>query len=233
MWRFMVSIGLILALGGGVARASAIGLFVSGFPTTYRPGSTLIFDVGLQGAADLNAYDVGLALNSNKGTAGSDFAFVGSPGTTRPADGADRYVFDADLSVAPFGFVATADKVAGTNTALLSLSDFLESGQSVADASPNTMLATVVIETTAAAGNLTLSFDGSPLELLTPGGQAVNGFGTLAANLGSFNPPTAVAQVPEPATFTLLCAVLGLAGTAAGWRRRSWIARRARAGKSR
>ena len=170
-------------------------------------GSTLTFDVGLTGVTDLNAYDVGLALTSSKGTAGTDFYFVGSPGTVAPPS---DYVFGPALSVTPYGFAATADEILGTNTSLLSLSDFLESGGSVSDASPNTMLAAVVIRTTPEAGNLTLSFDGTPLQLLTPGGQAATGYSTLAANLASFNPPPATVA-PEPTTLALLCGPL-LAG---------------------
>jgi len=200
-----------------------MGLSVNGFPTTYTPGSTLTFEVEITGAADLNAYNVGLELNSSKGTAGNDFYFEGSPSTYRPLAGTNRYVFDSGPAVSPVGFVATADKIASTNTALLNLSDFLYEGEFVSDASPDAMLATVVIGTTAGAGDLTLSFDGSVLELLAPNGQAVPAFSTLEANLNSFNPPPAVA-VPEPASFTLLCApmlagiVIGLVGY--GFRRR-------------
>ncbi len=204
MWRHLGSIGLILTLGGAVARASTINLSVSGLPTTYVPGSTLTFDVGLSGATDLNAYNVGLDLTSDKGTAGTDFYFVGSPSTARPPDGADSYVFDSGLGVSPIGFVATSDTVLGTNTALLNLSDFLATGQSVSDASPNTMLATAIIKTTPAAGDLTLSFDGSVLELLTPGGQPVPGPYDI------INPPPVAATVPEPTSLALLCSLLGL-----------------------
>ena len=101
----------------------------------------------------------------------------------------------------------------GTNTALLSLSDFLASGETVSDTSPNTMLATVVVGTTPAAGDLTLSLDGSVLELLTPGGQPVAGYETLAANLNSSNPPPVAAAVPEPSSMLLLAiAALAAAG---------------------
>ena len=124
-------------------------------------------------------------MNSSKGTAGTDFYFVGSPATARPPDGANSYIFDSALAVSPIGFAATADEYLGTNTGLLSLSDFLESNQFVEDDGSDTMLATVLVKTTPAAGNLTLSFDGSVLELLTPDGQPVPGFGNLAANLES------------------------------------------------
>ena len=170
-------------------------------------------------AMDLNSYNVGLTLTSDKGTAGTDFYFEGSPTTDRPPDSANTYVFAADLSVSPFGFVATADKELGTNTALLSLSDFLDSGQFITDASPNTMLATVVIGTTSRTGDLTLRFDSSVLELLTPDWQPVPGSSTLAANLDSFDPPV-VTQVPEPSSIALLCPLLGLCGIAIGWRKR-------------
>ena len=213
MWRQLGSIGLILILGGAAARASTIGLSLSGLPATYTPGSTLTFEVGLTGAADLNSYNVGLDLTADKGTAGTDFYFVGSPGTTRPPDGAGSYVFDSGLGVSsPFGFCATADEDLGTNTALLSLSDFLASGETVSDTSPNTMLATVVVGTTPAAGDLTLSLDGSVLELLTPGGQPVAGYETLAANLNSSNPPPVAAAVPEPSSMLLL-AIAGAGGS--------------------
>ena len=125
MWRHLGLMGLILILGGA-ARAGTIVLSISNFPSTYTPGGTFTFDVGLSGAADLNSYNVGLDLTSSAGTAGADFSFVGSPGTYRPADGANRYIFDSGQGVSsPFGFVATADTIPSTNTALLSLSDFL------------------------------------------------------------------------------------------------------------
>ena len=215
MWRHLRSMSLILVLGAPWAKADTFGLAVSGFPTTYTPGSTFAFDVELSDVADLNAYDVGLELNSSKGTAGVDFYFEGSPVTYRPPDSARRYVFDSGLSVAPVGFVATADKILSTNTTLLNLSDFLPSGQFVSDAGQYNTLASVVIGTTPAAGDLTLSFDGRVFELLAPNGQAVPGYSTLAANLGSFNPQPAIAQVPEPASLTLLCAAL-LVGLAVG-----------------
>jgi hypothetical protein len=200
MWRQIGSLGLILVLAGASARAATIDLFVNGFPTAYTPGGTITFQVELSGATDLNAYDVGMELNSSKGTAGMDFYFEGSPETFRPPDGSNSYVFDSDLGVsAPFGFVAAPDTIAGTNTALLSLSDFLASGQSVPDASPETMLATVAVKTTPAAGNLTLSFDPSVLELLNPAYQTVPG--TVIS-------PTYTATVPEPSSFALLGAAL-------------------------
>ena len=215
MWRHLGSIGLILILGCAAASADVIGLSVSGLPTTYTPGSTLTFDVGLTGATDLNAYNVGLDLNSTAGTAGTDFYFEGQPSTYRPPDGANMYVFDSGLGVSsPFGFVATPDTILGTNTATLNLSDFIATGQSVSDASPNTTLATVVIGTTPAAGNLTLSFDGSVLELLTPGGQTVPG------TISSPNPPPVIAQTPEPSTLALLSVgAISLVGYSS-WRRR-------------
>ena len=218
MCRTFGSIGLILTLWAVPCTANTIGISVSGLPTTYIPGSTLTFVVGLTGAMDLNSYNVGLVLTSDKGTAGTDFYFEGSPTTDRPPDSANTYVFDANLSVSPFGFVATADRELGTNTALLSLSDFLDSGQFVTDASPNTMLATVVIGTTYRAGDLMLRFDSSVLELLTPDWQPVPGFSTLAANLDSFDPPV-ITQVPEPSSVALLCPLLGLWGIAIGWQR--------------
>ena len=223
MVRYLGSIGLILILGGASVRAdTGITPSVSGLTTTYTPGNTLTFEVGLTGATNLNSYNIALDLTSNKGTAGTDFYFLGSPGTYPPASGANSYVFDSGLGVSsPCGFVATADTVLSTNTALLNLSDFLDEGEFVSDSGSDTMLATVLLKTTPAAGNLALSFDGSVLELLTPEGQPVSGFGTLAANLNSFNLP-AVAPVPEPGTLALLT-VAGIIA-AAGWRRKkgSW-----------
>ena len=219
MRRILGSIGLILVLGGAAARASDLAISVSGFPTTYTPGHTISVEVGLSGAVDLNAYNVGLELNSSKGTAGSDFSFEGSPNTVQAPAGS--YVFDSAQGVSsPFGFVATPDTIPGTNTALLSLSDFLASGEMVLDQSPYTVLATVDIATTPAAGNLTLSFDGTPLELLTPAGQPVNGFSTLSSDLASFNPPPVIAQTPEPGTFALLAVdAIGFVACVL-WRRR-------------
>ena len=201
MWRHLASIGLILVLGGAAARGDTISLSVTGLPATYTPGSPLTFEVGLAGAADLNSYDVGLDLTSNKGTAGADFYFAGSPSTYRPPDSANSYVFGSNLGVSsPFGFVATPGTFPGTNTATLNLSDFIASGQSVSDSGSNTMLATVVIGTTPAAGDLMLSCDGSLLELLDPNGQ------TVAGSINISNPPTVVAQTPEPSTLVLLTA---------------------------
>jgi len=219
MWRSLGSIGLILILAGAAARAHAsISLSVIGLPAYYSPGSPLTFEVGLSGATDLNSYTVGLDLNSNKGTAGTDFYFVGSPTTVQAP--ASSYVFSSSLSVTNNGFVATADEIPSTNTALLTLSDFLNSSGSVADASPYTMITTVTIETTHAAGNLSLSFDGTVLELQEPGGQNVAGFSTLLANLASFNPPTVVA-IPEPTSFTVFGTLLLLAGVYIRSRRKS------------
>ena len=216
MWRKFGSIGLILVLGCATASAEdTITLSVSGLATTYTPGSTLTFKVGLSGAANLNSYNVGLDLTSSKGTAGTDFYFEGSPNTYRPPDSANSYIFDSGLGVSsPFGFVATADTIPATNMDLLSLSDFVENNQFVLDEFPDTTLATVVIGTTVNAGNLTLSFDGSVLDLLDPNGQTVPG------SINSSNPPPVVAQTPEPTSITLLCTFLGLAGVAIGWRQR-------------
>ena len=220
MWRYLASSLLILLFGYSTASPNTpISLSVSGLPAKYVPGSTLTCDVELTGATDLNAYNVGLELTSDWGKAGTDFYFLGSPDTQRPSDAANDYVFDSGFSVSPIGFVATADTDLGTNTALLSLSDFLAVGQGVSDASPDTMLATVVIRTSSEAGDLTLGLDGTALELLTPAGQPVPGFSTLAANLSSFNPQP-VTVVPEPSTFALLCPLLGLAGIAAVRRRK-------------
>jgi hypothetical protein len=199
------------------ARAHAsISLSVIGLPASYSPGSPLTFEVGLSGAADLNSYTVGLDLNSDKGKAGTDFYFVGSPTTVQSP--ASSYVFSSSLSVTNNGFVATADEISSTNTALLTLSDFLNRSGSVADASPYTMLATVTIETTRAAGDLSLSFDGTVLELQQPGGQDVVGFDTLEENLASFNPP--VVLTPEPTSLTVFGTLLLLAAVVVGWRPR-------------
>ena len=221
MWRHLGSIGLILVLGCTEADANSIGLTVSDFPTTYTPGSELTFQVGLSGATGLNEYDLGLDLNSTAGTAGSDFYFEGPPATYRPPDGAGSYVFDSGLGVSsPFGLMATPGTFPATKTATLNLSDFLANGQSVQDAGSYTTLATVVIGTTPAAGNLALSFDGYLLEVLDVNGNPVPGFTALQANLDSFNPPTVITQTPEPSTFALLAA--GALGFAAyGWRRRA------------
>ncbi len=220
MWRHLASGGLILILGGVLARADTIDMSVSGLTTTYTPGSTLTLEVGLTGATNLNAYNVGLDLNSSNGTAGTDFYFEGSPSTDRPPDGANSYVFDSALGVSsPFGFVATPGTLPGTNTATLNLSDFLATGQSVQDAGSSTLLATVVIGTTPTAGNLTLRFDGNLLELLDPNLNPVSGFSYLQTNLESFNPPTVIAQTPEPSTRALFAAgAIGLLGY--GLRRR-------------
>ena len=104
--------------------------------------------------------------------------------------------------------------------AFLNLSDFIATGQTVADSDSDTMLATVVVETTAKAGDLTLSFDGTALELLDPNLNPVSGFSDLQANLNSFNPATVIAQTPEPSTFVLLgAAAICLIGYGS-WRRR-------------
>jgi hypothetical protein len=218
MWRHFGSIGVILICAGAAARADAsISLSVIGLPTTYNPGNALTFEVGLTGAADLNYYTVGLDLTSNKGTAGADFYFASNT-VQAPAN---TYVFSPSLGVSsPFGFAATTDKVSSTNTALVTLSDFLATGQSVADASPYTMLATVTIYTTPKAGNLKLSFDGGSLDLYQPDGiTPVKGFGDLEANLASFD-PTPVVAVPEPASFAVFGTLFLLAGVAVGWRHR-------------
>ena len=211
MWRSFGSIGLILILVGTAARAHAsISLSVIGLPANYSPGNPLSFEVELSGATDLNSYTVGLDLNSNTGKAGTDFYFVGSPTTVQAP--ASSYVFSSSLSVTNNGFVARPDEFPSTNTALLTLSDFLNSSGSVADASPFIMLTTLTIDTTPAAGNLSLSFDGSVLELQEPGGQNVAGFSTLQADLASFNPSPVVATIPEPASFTVFGTLLLLAG---------------------
>ena len=77
MWRYFVSITLILILGGASAGADNLQLSVSGLTTTYTPGSPLTFEVGLTGATNLNSYNVGLDLTSTTGTAGTDFYFAG------------------------------------------------------------------------------------------------------------------------------------------------------------
>lgn len=220
MWRYFGSIGVVLILVAVSSGAEPLGLSVTGLPATYTPGGTLTFEVELTGATNLNAYNVGLALTSSKGTAGTDFYFEGSPGTTRPSDGGNGYVFDSALGIAPFGFVATAGTDLNTNTARLSLSDFLEDSQFVSDTRTDDILAATVIRTTPAAGDLALSFDGRVLELLTPSGQLISGSDTLVANLESFNPPL-VAQVPEPSSISLVCSFFGLCGAILGWRR--WV----------
>lgn len=223
MWRYFVSITLILILGGASAGADNLQLSVSGLTTTYTPGSPLTFEVGLTGATNLNSYNVGLDLTSTTGTAGTDFYFAGQPGTQRPPDGSG-YIFDSGLGVSsPCGFQATPDTFPGTNMAFLNLSDFIATGQTVADSDSDTMLATVVVETTAKAGDLTLSFDGTALELLDPNLNPVSGFSDLQANLNSFNPATVIAQTPEPSTFVLLgTAAICLIGYGS-WRRRQSI----------
>ena len=187
-------------------------------PTTYTPGSTLTFDVGLTGVTDLNSYDVGLALTSSKGTAGTDFYFVGSPGTVAPST---DYVFNPESVRNALRLRGDGGRDIGHEYVAAFSLRFPGERRVVSDASPNTMLATVVIRTTPEAGTLTLSFDGTPLELLTPGGQAAPGSSTLTANLASFNPPP-VAIVPEPTTLALLRGPL-LAGVIlayCSWRRK-------------
>ena len=82
MWRHLGPIGIILILAAPPARAddNAITLSVSGLPADYTPGSTLTFQVGLSGAADLNAYDVGLDLTSRQRDRGLALA-RNKPGT--------------------------------------------------------------------------------------------------------------------------------------------------------
>ena len=72
MRRYLCSISAVVVLCTAMAKANTISLSVSGFPTTYTPGSTLTFKVELSGATDINAYNVGLKLNSSSGTAGTD-----------------------------------------------------------------------------------------------------------------------------------------------------------------
>jgi len=213
MWRYLGSIGMIFVLHAAAVADVPTRLSVIGLPATYTPGGTLTFGVELSGAAGLNAYNVGLTLSSNKGTAGTDFCFDGSPGTHRPLDGGNGYVFDSGQGVSPFGFVATAGTDLVSNMARLSLSDFLEGAEFVSDTGADTLLATATICTMPGAGDLTLGFDSSVLELLTASGQPVPGSRTLVANLDSFNPPT-IAQVPEPSSLVLLCPMLGLGGLA-------------------
>ena len=83
----------------------------------------------------------------------------------------------------------------------------------MSDTTPDTLLATVVVQTSAKAGNLTLTFDPSFVDLEDQNG---NPLGPVTLDSYTATARTS-SSVPEPASLTIAGALLGLAGVAVAW----------------
>jgi hypothetical protein len=218
MSRHLLQIGLAVVCLTTPAAAS-ISVSFGGLPATYTPGGAFTFDVRLEGATNLNLYNIDLVLNSNLGTAGTDFYFLGQPSTDRPANSGNTYVFDEDQPGGPYlpvGFLATPS-VFG-NQAILNLSDFLTAGEISTVAAPYVIVAQVTVGSTAGAGDLTIGFDNSTMELKMENLDPIPDFDNL-----EISAPVSVlsetAAIPEPSA-CVVWSLLGFLGTAAEWLRR-------------
>lgn len=225
MWRNMFLSGIVILCAVGTSTAS-ITLSLEGLPSSYSPGSSVQFDVKLTGATNLNSFNIGLILSSTSGIAGTDFYFQDPPATDRPSDADNTYVFDEDLVASPpFGFFA-APALLG-NQAILTLSDFLSSGELALVQSPNTIVAHVTLATTSVARDLSIGFDLAKdsdgnylLQLLDEDGNTIPDFdpGDASQVAGPAFVDSGVDNVvPEPSAF-LVWLVLGAVFLAAGIR---------------
>ena len=170
----------------------ALDFSLEGLPTTYTPGTSFSFNVGLVGAEDLNLYSIDLTMEAESGNPGADFLFDEDL-TTEPAS---RYVFGG-AGLHPDGFVASADVDGGLAT--LNLSDLLDVGEMVDTVSGvNDLVATVTVTTMGDMGDLTIAFDTTFLELLDDFGDDIPGFDNLTVP-----PPATVTPIPEPSALIL------------------------------
>ena len=209
MRPILAAAAVVLAIAAS-SPASPI-LSIQDIPATYTPGQSVGFNVVLTGAEDLASYCIDIVMTAETAVPGVDAAFV------IPAAPVSRYVFG------PHGenFAAALNTIVGSQ--ILTLSDFHDpDGNGTLDGvntvSPiNDLIASVAIQTQPnLTGKLYLAISAVGLELdgpLTdPDGVpiSINGFAALQAGLATTG-PAEVAQVPEPATATLLAALGGLA----------------------
>ena len=196
-WWGLIVVALV------ATRADAGILFNNFSSTTYTPGVALEFDVVFgTNITGLNSYFVELILSASDGSAtpgvGGDFYFDDAA-TFYPATGG---VFD---SAPGSGFFLASEVPLGAADRL-SLSDFLLAGE--VDPLPGDILARVTIQTTRDVGTLTLSIDGTTLDLLDEDLVLVPQFNQVVGNLPS---PSSVAVIPEPASMTIWgCLIAGV-----------------------
>jgi hypothetical protein len=191
MFRTVGLVAATLCFLAGYASASPILSITA--PSAYTPGNTFDITVSLTGAQELASYSVSLTLSDSNGTAGTDFRFQSA---SQPLS---RYVFTAG------GNDGFAYNIPTGQEYEITVDDLLNSGTVNTVAGVNDLVANMTVYTsTSLQGSLTISFDGTKLQLDNASGGDIAGFSELVANL----PETAVA--PEPATLALLSMGLGL-----------------------
>jgi hypothetical protein len=86
-----------VALCWAIVSQSALGnplQLISGLPSSYVPGQAVSFDVALPNITNLGSYNIDFVLQSNVGTAGTDYYFDAA--ATLPAS--SHYVFPSSAN---------------------------------------------------------------------------------------------------------------------------------------
>ncbi len=238
MVRTSLLAAALLALGAGQASA-ALMMSLDGLPASYIPGTPFTFNVLLQGAEDLSAFNIELRMTASDATAVPDvdfrfddprlvFGLPGDPPPGVPLSGPHRYVFADSIAAGDFnwGYAGTATPVGATD--ILAMGDFLDLGGADTVAGENDVVAAVTVVADRNVGDLVFSIDTDPFALLLvdPFFGNISGYDDLVGVLDSGPLATvssgADAVIPEPSSLAIfgLMFVCGVA-----------LCRRARRGK--
>jgi hypothetical protein len=197
-----LAIGLVCAaVAFGSSAAAAPLQLIVGAPDSYVPGQPVAFEVRLPAIANLGAYNIDLALESNAGTGGVDFYF--DVAGTIPASA--NYVFPLAQN---YFDAATTDS---STRHRLSLTDFDLAGVDVVPGA-NDRVATVTLRTSSTFnGPLSLFVDAPLLILDTPDivPTAVVQFAAIQSDIAAAG-PFELSAVPEPSALFLVL-VMGAA----------------------
>jgi hypothetical protein len=195
---------LVLAIlfSGAFANVSPGAAIQLNLPSEgYVPGEPVALDVRLPDITDLGSYNIDLVLESNTGTAGSDFFF--DVAATVPAP--TNYVFPSDANY------FDAANVDSPMRHRITLSDFDLSGVNVVSG-VNDRVASVVFRTAPTYhGQLTLFVDAPGLILDTPDVDPtpVAEFATIQSDTAAA-PDVVLDPVPEPAHMCYFAAWVAL-----------------------
>lgn len=212
---------LFLFITCSVVSSARAGLMltVEGVPTQYTAGDSFSFDVRLQGAENLNEFFIELVLSAESGVADVDFFFDELQTVQHPTE----YVF-SDPSLNPGGFAAFV--ITDNNQSILGLSDLLDSGEEVSTSeNVNEFIATVVVQTAADIGDLSIEFDTTFMELTNDAGGPIGGFDNLVTTLDNSSPIVIASSttnvIPEPTSMAIFGGIVALGAVSSRRRRRS------------